>query len=217
MHAPHFSAEGFFLGLSMKSTVGYHIEKDPVKHLTALLLDSVRLMKDAQRPFFETLDDPRKRPESTVAAFEEAKGLVPRIVGASNNVDVVTREADYFFRLVAYIVSENGSSLGSVASPQAASAAKAIIGLFHGANRSTPLSVERHLWNVLSSVSGGVKTVQSQHVCAACNQPLGTGSHTLYRSNVFHPACFACHKCRSPLLLSFNDDNNVLTCDRCSH
>lgn len=202
--------------MSITYKVGYHIEKDPVKVLTAALLSTCKLLPTASRPFFETLDDPRSRPRDVVAAFEEAKALIPRILTNSSDIKTITLEADYFLRLVAYIVSEVGSSLGREVAPRAASCAKVVIGLFHGTPKTTPFALESNLWTTLSAVAPGVGSVQSTHTCRACNQPLGQGTVTLYRSSEFHPACFVCHSCKSPTLNSFSDTNGVIACERCS-
>jgi hypothetical protein len=53
--------------------VGYAMPRDYVKDLTRSLLDSVKKIQTGSVVFFETLDDPRKKPVSVVAAFEEAK------------------------------------------------------------------------------------------------------------------------------------------------
>jgi hypothetical protein len=182
----------------MQFQVGYAMPKDHVKELTALLLDSVKKIKEGKVPFFETLDDPRKKPHNVVEAYEQAKQQVPLIVAAASDVARCTREADYFFRLVAFIVSE-APALSEEATPQAAAAAKALIAQFHPTTVGPGGSTESLLWALLSSVAHSIRAVQSSHLCSECRSELGTGKHTLYQSSVYHPACFTCSRCKAQL------------------
>jgi hypothetical protein len=182
----------------MQYQVGYAMPKDPVKELTALLLDSVKKIKEARPPFFETLDDPRKKPHDAKDAFEQAKLQVPLIVSASTDVARCMREADFFLRLVAYIVADT-PALSEAVVHQAAAAAKALIAQFHPGTVAPNGSVESLLWALLSSVSHSIRAVQSTHLCAGCRKELGTGRHTLYQSSAFHPECFGCSRCKARL------------------
>lgn len=167
-------------GVSYKVGYGAEVE-EPVKKLTRVLLDSVKAVKEQRMVFFETLDDPhRLRPVDAADALTRSQRILDTMFDLSE-VGAFTWEADFFFRLLAFVAVENPFlCIDDTTVPLMASAAKACIGLYHGAEAGAAGSnaARTACWRALSHLTNNVAgTVQSSHTCTKCTQPLGTGRH----------------------------------------
>jgi hypothetical protein len=112
---------------------------------------------------FILVADPRPKPSSVFAAFDEAKQQIPLILASSSNAQSVIRAADYFFRLVGYIVSESPEKLSASATPVAAATAKLLIGPFlENPSVCSAHQLESSLNNMLSCVVGVVEAERSR-------------------------------------------------------
>lgn len=194
-------------------SVGYAQPVDPVKKLTATLLNTVRGIKEGGRGvYLSTLDDQRPPQRDSTSAFEAAKEQVPVVLGASGDAGRLERETDYLLRLVAFIVAENPALAASV-TPLAAAVAKAAINVVHPAAGAA--SLDSAVWSLLTQVAHEIKVIPSSNTCSACGKPLGDGRHTLFDSRIFHVSCFACSRCRTPLASEFAMTGGQPTCKRC--